>query len=76
MGKRSDVIVRRTVNYGGDRPASSYLIEGAKGYRFAKCSVHAAETFGSTEAAKKALNKIRRNDPRKSCAEYEIVPLD
>jgi len=69
------VVVRRSVNYGSDRKASSYLIEGANGYRFAKCSIYEAEEL-SADKAKKILNTVRRNDPRRSKATYDLVSLD
>jgi hypothetical protein len=76
MGKRVDLIVRRSVDYGGDRSASSYLIEGANGLRFSKCSIFDAKVFKDASVAKKTLEKIRRNDPHKTNASYEIVPMD
>lgn len=69
------VVVRRSVDYGGDRKASSYLIEGANGYRFAKCSIYEAEEL-SEKTAKKILSNIRRNDPWKKEATYDLVELD
>lgn len=69
---KATVVIRRSVNYGGDRKASSYLIEGANGYRFSKCSIFEAEEF-TPEMAKTVLSKARRNDPHKKDATYDIV---
>lgn len=74
MSKKSVVVVRRSVDYGGDRKASSYLIEGASGYRFAKCSIYEAEEM-NIDKAKKILATVKRNDPNKGNATYEFVTL-
>ena len=72
MSKR--VVVRRSVNYGGDRRASSYLIEGENGYRFAKCSIYEADEM-TINKAKKILDAVKKNDPHKKEATYELVTL-
>lgn len=74
MAKSNEVIVRRSL-HDGERAASAYLIEGANGYRFAKCSIFDATVFKDESSAKKTLSKIRRTDPHKEDATYKIVPI-
>lgn len=74
MGKQSRVIVRRSVDYGSDRKASSYLIEGENGWRFAKCSVFEADEIPA-DKAKKILSNVKRNDPHKDSATYELITV-
>ena len=69
------LVVRRSVDYGGDRLAASYLIEGANGNRFAKCSIYDARTFSKKDKATNALRKAKQNDPYRHEARYEIVSL-
>lgn len=71
---QNKVVVRRSVDYGGDRRASSYLVEGSRGYRFAKCSVDDAELL-SVDAAKRVLKNVRRKDTHREEATYYIEPL-
>lgn len=68
------VVVRRSVNYGSDRKAASYLIEGENGWRFAKCSISEAPEL-NIDAARRILKNVKRNDPRKEDATYELVSL-
>lgn len=70
---RRRVIVRRSVDYGGDRRAASYLIEGENGWRFAKCSFYKAAEI-SIDKAKKILSTLKRSDPYKENAIYEFIP--
>lgn len=66
-------IVRRSVSYSGGRKASSYLIEGSMGYRFAKCGVCDALTLRE-DCAKKILSNLRRRDIHRGEATYAVLP--
>ncbi len=72
MSKR--VVVRRSMDYGSDRKASSYLIEGENGWRFAKCSKYEAAEL-TPEKAKKVLSNVKRSDPHKDNATYDLITI-
>lgn len=74
MSKKNRVVVRRSVDYGSDRKAASYLIEGQNGWRFAKCSIFEAEEI-PVDKAKKILSNVKRNDPHKESATYELITV-
>lgn len=69
----SKCIVRRTVDYGGDRKASSYLIEGSTGYRFAKCGTTVATKLDLT-SAKRIVHNLRRRKSEYD-ASYAVVEI-
>jgi hypothetical protein len=71
----SRVIVRRSTNYSGDRKASSYLIEGTNGLRFAKCSIMDAEVLPAAKA-KTILKNMKRKDIHRNDSSYELVEID
>lgn len=70
--KEMEVVVRRCNGVGsGNRKSSSYLINGANGYRFAKCSTWDAEIL-PISTAKRILKNVKRRDPNRSNSEYFI----